>query len=369
MTGTICMKTIGSVLIYELLSAGGLGGMPDESAHLSAGTHRRGKPPGDATPTGCDRSLLAQGIAMRAALIADLAARDGLAVTAVDSLLAPLTAGHDRLSMIRPRAGEEPAAFLHRVAPAFERVWVIAPETDGVLSTLHDAVGDERWIGCTGPAITLASSKRRTRERLAGHAITTPQGWQPGLPAPRESGPWVVKPDDGAGAEDVRFLTGFEAARANLESRLSSGQPATLEAWVAGEAMSLSLLCAPHRTELLSINRQHIGVAPDGAVRYTGVSPAIEQVASAAGREFAQLSRRVAAAVPGLSGFVGIDLVRTPDGRLVVIEINPRLTCAFVGLSALLGRNLGVEIVLSAPAPEALPAGSACAFLRSRADA
>ncbi|MBP7442713.1 MAG: ATP-grasp domain-containing protein, partial [Thauera sp.] len=37
-------------------------------------------------------------------------------------------------------------------------------------------------------------------------------------------------------------------------------------------------------------------------------------------------------AVPGLAGFVGIDLVRQPDGRLCVIEINPRLTCAYAGL-------------------------------------
>ena len=36
--------------------------------------------------------------------------------------------------------------------------------------------------------------------------------------------------------------------------------------------------------------------------------------------------------MPGLAGFVGIDLVRQPDGRLCVIEINPRLTCAYAGL-------------------------------------
>ncbi len=369
MTGTICMKTKTSVLIYELVSADGLGKAAEQTPQLAAREHPREVPGAAASPPDSGQSLLAQGIAMRAALIADLAAHDGLAVTAVDSRLAPLTADNGRLAMIRPRAGERPAAFLRRVAPAFDRVWVVAPETDGILSMLHDAVGDERWIGCTAPAIALAASKRATRERLAAHAVATPRGWQPGLPIPQESGAWVVKPDDGAGTEDTRFFTSFEAARANLEARLASDQRATLEAWVAGEAMSASLLCAPHRTELLCINRQHIGVAPDGAVRYAGVTCAIESVASAAGREVAQLARQVASAVPGLSGFVGIDLVRAPDGRFVVVEINPRLTCAFVGLSARLDRNLGAEIVFSDPAPGLFRAGAASSFLRRRARA
>lgn len=369
MTGTICMKTISSVLIYEFLSAGGLDGTPGESTQLRPGERRSGNARAEAAAADSACAMLGQGIAMRAALIADLAAHDRLAVTAVDSLLAPLTSDHGRLAMIRPRTGEQPAAFLRRVAPAFDLVWVVAPETDGILSTLHDAVGDERWIGCTGPAISLTSSKSRTRERLAVHAVATPPAWQPGLPVPLDSGPWVVKPDDGAGTEDTRIFTDFGAARANLEARLSSGRPATLEAWVAGEAMSISLLCAPHRTELLSINRQHIRIADDGAVRYAGVSPAVEQVASAAGRELAQLARRAAAAVPGLSGFVGIDLVRAPDARLVVVEINPRLTCAFVGLSARLGRNIGAEIVFSAPARGLPPAGKGSAFLRKHVGA
>ena len=59
----------------------------------------------------------------------------------------------------------------------------------------------------------------------------------------------------------------------------------------------------------------------------------------------AALARRIAAAIPGLRGFVGVDFVLGIDGRATVLEVNPRLTSAYVGLSARLGRNLAAEIL------------------------
>ena len=49
--------------------------------------------------------------------------------------------------------------------------------------------------------------------------------------------------------------------------------------------------------------------------------------------------------MPGLRGFVGIDLVWHEERGPVVIEVNPRVTCAYVGLSAALGRNLAAELL------------------------
>ena len=44
--------------------------------------------------------------------------------------------------------------------------------------------------------------------------------------------------------------------------------------------------------------------------------------------------------MPGLSGYVGVDVVLGNDGRDWAIEINPRLTTSYVGLRALAGFNL-----------------------------
>jgi len=57
------------------------------------------------------------------------------------------------------------------------------------------------------------------------------------------------------------------------------------------------------------------------------------------------LARQVAAAIPGLRGYVGIDVVWNERRGPVAIEVNPRVTCAYVGLSAALHRNLAADIL------------------------
>lgn len=304
------------VLVYEFISAGGLGAT-------------------------ADAALRAQGMAMRDALLADLARLPGCVPTTVADAAAPLPAALRAVSLVAPRRDEGPLQFLARAAPAHERVWVIAPESDGLLLACHAAVGAARWVGCDAAAITVAASKNATLARLAAHGVAVPARWQP-ADAPFSGGTWVVKPDDGAGTVDTVRHAGFAAARDDWRAR---GGRATLQSWVEGEPLSLSLLCRPGRTELLAINRQDVTVAADGTVRYGGVEGGAMPVSGAPGRRLAALARNIGAALPGLSGYVGVDLVWSPCHGPVVIEVNPRLTCAYVGLSARLGRNLAGEVL------------------------
>jgi len=50
------------------------------------------------------------------------------------------------------------------------------------------------------------------------------------------------------------------------------------------------------------------------------------------------LAKRAIAAIPGLWGYVGIDVVLTQRGP-VVLEVNPRLTTSYAGLRAALDIN------------------------------
>jgi predicted ATP-grasp superfamily ATP-dependent carboligase len=52
----------------------------------------------------------------------------------------------------------------------------------------------------------------------------------------------------------------------------------------------------------------------------------------------------IALALPELWGYVGIDLIATPE-QTWVLEINPRLTTSFVGIYEALGLNM-VEAIL-----------------------
>ena len=315
------------MLIYECISGGALGSIP-------------------ASP-GAPAGLLAQGMAMRDALAGDLAQLDHLAVSCVAAPMAPLPAALGRVRRVAPDVDGDPAEFLAHVARDYDRVWAIAPESDGLLAALAATVGQPRWLGCTPSAIRLAASKTATRARLAAGAIAVPRAWSPGEPEPRTNGHWIVKPDDGAGTADTFRHANFAAAQADLLARLTRGVPSTLEAWVDGPPLSLSLLCCADQAELLSINRQRIIARPGEALAYRGVEICAEPVDGAPGRLLAALARRIAVAVPGLAGYVGVDLVWHPEHGPVVIEINPRLTCAYVGLSDALGRNLAGEILLA----------------------
>ena len=304
---------------------------------------------------------------MRDALVAELLALPGLEVAVADGGLValphtppgPAQGAAQDSAPSRPRVQPTPAAgdlvdWLRVAAADVDLVWAIAPETDDTLLRLCEAVPPARWIGCSAAAIRITSSKTRTREHLAEYGLPVPPAWSPGQPRPcsstnaaeraRETQRWVLKPDDGAGSEHTRVFADFDAARAALAlvcahagvgdmvSAPSTDTAAqalwTLEAWVEGEALSLSLLCAAGRVEVLSVNRQRLTLAADGQLGYAGVDTAVEPVTSA----LRDLAERCAAAVPGLAGFVGLDLVRQSDGRLCIIEINPRLTCAYAGL-------------------------------------
>lgn len=296
------------IVVYELLSAGGL-------------------PLGPA-----DAGLLAQGVAMRDALAADLAALPGLALSVAGCAAAP--ARHGRA--VQALAGEAWPDTLRRLAATHERVWVIAPETDGLLARCQAIVGGARWVGCEAPAIAVASHKRRSLAALAAQGLPTPATVAPPLVARH----WVVKPDQGAGAEGCQRVEGHAAAQRLAAARRAAGEAVLCQPWIEGEAMSLSLHCGAGQARLLSINHQCLQVLADGRLRFEGVRIGSVPLDAPRAVPLQALARGVARAVPGLAGFVGLDLVWHPRLGPVCIELNPRLSCAYVGQSARLGYNL-----------------------------
>jgi len=271
---------------------------------------------------GCgDAELLAQGTAMRDALVEDLRrAGDWM----VDSADRAVGGDADALDVVA------------QTSISYDRVWVIAPETGRLLERLHGAVGAARWVGCDVASIEVASSKRATAELLAAHGVQT------ALDFAARATRWVVKPDDGAGALDTRVHPTRERAAADIAQR---AMRCTLEPWVDGDALSLSLVCAQGEADLLAINRQRIAIDRDGALAYQGVEVGAIGRSDARAAPLGRLAAQVARALPGLRGCVGVDVVWHAVRGPVAIEINPRLTCAYVGLSAALGRNVAAEVL------------------------
>ncbi len=313
-----------TVLVYEFASGGGFGGAAP--------------PP----------SILAEGRAMRDAACLDLAALPGVTVLAAagDAIDRP-AAGQ----AIMPDRGETAAEFLRRSAAAVDAVWLIAPESKGIalaLTQVLEQTGRSR-LGCRSEAVALASSKSRTLSRLAAVGLATAPTWPLAQAPLHRHDHWVLKPDVGCGCESMRRLS---RAMAEMAGKGGAADGMIAQPWLAGEAMSLSLLVANDEAELLSVNRQHIAAAADGALSLEGIDRNVE-VAPDCRTSLKAVAGRVARAIPGLAGFVGIDFILSPDGQAIILELNPRLTSAYVGLSRLLGRNLAAEVLDRAlPLPE-----------------
>ncbi len=236
-------------------------------------------------------------------------------------------------------AGGNPwAAWGHHICNV-DAVWPIAPETGGILERLSRLVVDagRRLIGSPPDAVRLSASKRLMAAHLAAHGVATaatrPLTASPPDTLPASAAGWIVKPDDGAGAEETFLLP----TRADLRRWLAGRRDASrfvLQPYLDGPAASLSLICAGGRALLLSCNLQDIRHA-DGRVTYHGGT-----VAGAEHRRphYEPVAAQVAAAMPELWGYVGIDLIDTAQGP-AVIDINPRLTTSYVGLRRALAAN------------------------------
>jgi predicted ATP-grasp superfamily ATP-dependent carboligase len=310
------------VFVYEYLSGGGW---------LDYG--------GDAAAD----ELLPLGRSMRDAMVADLLRMADCSVSA--AACEPGNTLPAGAVPLRPRANESAFAFVARQCALHDVTWLVAPETHGLLARFQRTVGDARWLGCSAEAIALTAGKQATLARLAAHGVATPLAFQEASDVER----WVVKPDDGAGGVDTQVHADHASACEDQARRAQAGATLTLEPWVEGDALSLSLLCTPGSIELLSINRQRIAVDARGSLSFEGVTVNALTRDDPRTRSLAALAVQVGRAIPGLHGFAGIDLVWHARRGPVVIEVNPRVTCAYVGLSAALGRNLAADLMAGGP--------------------
>ncbi len=279
---------------------------------------------GDYADTDLPEKLIPEGVMMRDALIGDLEDLPGIrVVTTHDARLPPPPRGESRPI----RSGDDARAIWSDLAAETDCCWPIAPECEGILHSLVEQIGARcrRVIACDGETLRICSSKLRTAGQLAAAGLPVVPGWSPSNVPPDLAGPLVIKPDDGAGAMDVRVFR-----------RLPPGPlpgDVVIQPLIIGEPASLTLLCQAGRSYVLTANRQHV-TEVDGQFVFTGVTVGAFPVDD----RLRKLAEGIGAALPGLHGIVGVDYLITPVGPMVV-EINPRLTTAYVGLRRSLGVN------------------------------
>ncbi len=265
---------------------------------------------------GVGGSLGREGQAMRDAVADDFRRLPGVIVVTLDA------ANHAESEQFRELAGSADATL------------VIAPEFDDLLADRC------RWVREAGRELLgpTASAVRLTADKLVLYAqwrtgfVRTPTTLPAGDPAVGRPAVW--KPRYGAGSTDTVLVRTAED-----EGRVPRGGPELIaQSFVPGRAASVAFLVGPSQTVPLLPTFQHL--SDDGRFTYLGgelpIPPDLAERAVAFGR-------KAISCVPGLRGYVGVDLVLgdAADGSQdYAIEINPRLTTSYVGLRALAETNL-----------------------------
>ncbi|MGZ4930144.1 MAG: ATP-grasp domain-containing protein [Halobacteriota archaeon] len=186
-------------------------------------------------------------------------------------------------------------------------------------------------LGCPADAVKKAADKLTSSRLLSKGSLRVPEI----NPA---SGPYVLKPLNGCGAERVRIVGQF--------NREDLAQDMFASKFITGEHISASLIIG--KTVLpLSINKQLIRI--DEHIYYHGnMTP--YAVPDPAG---VLLHATHAARLLGCRGYVGIDIVLERDGTSTIVDINARPTTAIVSINHVMGNV--AELLLNARLGRELP--------------
>lgn len=277
-----------------------------------------GGPMGRALP----RSQRRQGAMLLQALLADL---DALPDVELITMACAATAGQAQLPF-----SERFAACVE----AADAVWPLAPESDYLLERLSREVlrGRRVLLGSAPGAIRITASKITVARVLSDAGLSAVATYLPDDCLPDGPGGWVVKPDDGAGCIDTRLFSDRGAALAWI--RASAAEGYILQPFVSGKLGSLSLLCRDGVARVLSCNVERVAMR-DNQFYFLGST--VSGLDDPEGK-FERLAQGVAAAIPGLWGYVGVDVILDEAGP-TVLEVNARLTAPYAGLHAALGCN------------------------------
>jgi len=279
--------------------------------------------------------LVAKGRAMALAVAADFHAAGHEVTLLRDTRVPDMHA--EGCTVIDVASHQEYSATHYQLLDDADATLLIAPETDGILSTYTGwcTRGRSRLISPGRELVRLASDKISTNRRLRAAGIPAPASvlLYSSRRLPKDFGyPAVVKPLDGAGSVDTRLVNSSEEEPGPSEGKF------ILEQFVPGTPVSVSLLCGPQGATPLPPTRQNLSTG--GSFRYLGGEyPLPPELAARATR----LAVAAINAMPPAIGYVGVDLVLGDSlngSGDAVIEVNPRLTTSYAGLRSIVEENL-----------------------------
>jgi len=224
---------------------------------------------------------------------------------------------------------------IHEYISKSDIAWLIAPETGDCLARLAELFISKGniFVGSSPDAIRVASSKLLTCRMLAEKNIKIIETRALDDEVPASETGWIIKPNDGVGGESCYFI--------NDKKRLTEitveikNNNFVIQPFVNGRHMSMSLLVFDDAVRLLACNEQYIDIKDEVvSLSAIGVNECLFLR-----DEMMSLATRIVSKISGFAGYIGVDMIEH-DSELYVLEINPRFTTAYAGLSDSLGFNV-----------------------------
>jgi predicted ATP-grasp superfamily ATP-dependent carboligase len=314
------------LLIYEHVSGGGFA---DESIPAS---------------------VLSEGFGMLRTLISDFKAAGHYVTTTLDSRIARLNPPINADCVVPVFSSQEAQANLREISESADAAYIIAPETDGLLQSLFEVVDQTgaASLNCPASAIEKVSDKAVFHDFLKKLGIHTPetitfsvlgdvaeikQAIQGKL-----NFPLIFKPSNGVSCCGLSVVRNEEhvAGAVGKIKKESSSKHFLVQELIIGAAASVSLISTGSDAVPISLNRQDVTIeTPEACSRYSGGSVPFDHPLKP---EAFAVAEKIAKSFPDLKGYLGVDFVLTEE-KTMAIEVNPRLTTSYVGLSRVANFN------------------------------
>jgi len=300
--------------------------------------------------------VLSEGFGMLRTLISDFKAAGHKVTTTLDSRIARVNPPIDADCVVPVFSSHETQVNIHKIAESADAVYIIAPETNGVLQSLVELLEqtDIASLNCPAGTIEKVSDKIDLYEFMRKLDLPLPEmiifTVTEDLKEIKKAVcgglnlPVIFKPSDGVSCSGVSVVRDEEQIVGAVDKirMSSSSKHFAVQELINGDAASVSLLSTGSNAVSISLNRQDITIkTPENCSSYSGgVAPFDHPLLT----EAFEVAEKLVKSVPDLRGYVGIDFVLT-ENEAVAIEVNPRLTTSYVGLRSVVNFNPAQAIV------------------------
>jgi len=300
-------------------------------------------------------SILSEGYGMLRSLISDCKAAGHNVTALLDSRLKEFNPPNEADQIVSVSSLHELSAELKELSGVADAVYVIAPESGQVLEKLveNTEASGGTSLNCEIDAIKRVSNKMTAYKTLERTGLKVPETVLLGIHEKtdnikrltKELGyPLVFKPLDGVSCDGLSLVKdeGDIAGAVKKVAHESMSKQFIAQKVIRGKAASACVISTGDKAVAVTLNRQLVTLAsPDEESGYYGGAVPFDHSLE---KEALSAAERAVEAVSGLKGYVGVDIILTNEGP-VVLEVNPRLTTSYVGLRRVVNFNPAEAIV------------------------